>query len=128
MEGQVISPPPYSIIKGYLAAIDLVLDLDFEHLYTGHYPNKSGSEARLFLEESNDFVYRCDRAVADVLTQADGPLELADIHAGVDQLLGPYSAFAIELAMPVYAHLGKLVTEGRATTDQSGRQPTWRAV
>jgi hypothetical protein len=45
----------------------------------------------------------------------------------VDQLVGPYSAFAVELARPVYAHLDKLVAEGQATYDQSGGQPTWQA-
>jgi glyoxylase-like metal-dependent hydrolase (beta-lactamase superfamily II) len=127
MENQVISPPPYSTIEGYLAAIDAVLALDFEHLYTGHYANKSGDEARRFLEESKAFVYRCHQAVADVLGQAGRPLELAEIHHGVDQLLGPYSAFAVELAKPVHAHLDRLVSEGQAAVDQSGGQPTWKA-
>ena len=67
------------------------------------------------------------QTVADVLAQADGPLELVEIHQGVDQLLGPYSAFAIELAKPVYAHLGELVSEGQVAYDDSGSQPTWRA-
>ena len=127
MENVVISPPPYSTIQAYLDAIDVVLDLDFDHLYTGHYENKSGTEARRFLEESKAFVHRCQQTVADVLAQADGPLELVEIHQGVDQLLGPYSAFAIELAKPVYAHLGELVSEGQVAYDDSGSQPTWRA-
>lgn len=123
----IISPPPYSLIQAYLDAIDLVLGLDFEHLYTGHYANKSGQEARRFLEESKQFVQRCHQAVADSLAEANRPLTLAEVHQAVDLKLGPYPAFAIELAKPVYAHLEQLVLEQRAVREPGSQQPTWRA-
>jgi glyoxylase-like metal-dependent hydrolase (beta-lactamase superfamily II) len=128
MEDNVISPPPYSTIQGYLDAIELVLSLDFEHLYTAHYANKSGRAARQFLEESKDYVSRCHEAAADALRQAGKPLKLAEVPRAVDQKLGPYTAFAVELAKPVYAHLEQLVVEGRAVREQSGNQPVWRSA
>lgn len=127
MQDILISPPPYSTIQGYLDAIDLVLGLDFEHLYTGHYANKSGQAARRFLEESKQFVQQSHQAVADSLKEAGRPMTLAEVHRAVDQKLGPYTAFAIELAKPVYAHLEQLVLEKRAVRGRSGNQPTWQA-
>lgn len=128
MENEIISPPPYSLIQPYLDAVDLVLDLDFDHLYTGHYANKSGEEARQWLVESKEFVQRCHEAVADAIQEADQPLTLAEVHGEVDQKLGPFSAFAVELAKPVYAHLEALEGEGSVVRETGGDQPTWRVA
>jgi glyoxylase-like metal-dependent hydrolase (beta-lactamase superfamily II) len=127
MNDVIISPPPYSLTQPYLEAIDRVLGLDFQHLYTGHYANKSGAEARQWLAESRAFVYDCHEAVAETLKQAKTALTLAEVHAAVDQKLGPFTAFAVELAKPVYAHLEELVAAGLAAREQAGAQPTWRA-
>ena len=126
MNDVVISPPPYSLVQPYLNAIDLVLNLDFQYIYTGHYANKVGDEARQWLEESKVFVQDCRDAALDALTEANTPLTLAAIHAGVDQRLGPFTAFAVELAKPVYAHLEQLVVEGIVLRRQVGNQPTWQ--
>lgn len=127
MNNVIISPPPYSLVQPYLEAIDLVLGLDFQHLYTGHYANKSGNEARQWLEESKIFVQDCGEAVVGVLTEVGVPMTLAEVHAAVDQKLGPFTAFAVELAKPVYAHLEQLVAEGGAIRTRVGDQPTWQA-
>ncbi len=127
MDNNIISPPPYSLIDPYLAAIDLVLDLDFEYLYTAHYANLSGDEARQWLEESKRYVSDCHEAAYNALQESGRPMTLAEVHQIVDQDLGPYTAFAVELAKPVYAHLEQLVVEGRAVREQAGDQPTWRA-
>ena len=126
MEDVIISPPPYSLIQPYLDTIDVVLALDFEHMYTGHYVNKSGTAARQFLQESKAFVARCHAATEESLKETGCPLKLAAVHAAVDQKVGPVTAFAVELAKPVYAHLEQLVAEGRAIRDEDGRQPTWQ--
>lgn len=128
MEDNIISPPPYALIQPYLNGIDKVLSLDFEHLYTGHYVSKSGDEARQWLEESKQYVRDAHQAVAEVLQAADGPLTLPEVHEQANQKLGPYSAFAVELAMPVYAHLEQLVAEGKAEREQGEAQPEWRAT
>ena len=127
MQDVIISPPPYSSIQAYLDGIDLVLALDFEHLYTAHYANMSGQAARQFLEESKAYVQHCHETVADVLKATGRPMVLAEVYQAVDQKLGPYTAFALELAKPVYAHLEQLAAEGRAVRAQSGDQPTWQA-
>jgi hypothetical protein len=54
-------------------------------------------------------------------------MKLAEVHGAVDRKLGPYVAFAVELAKPVYAHLEQLVAEGRAVRGRDGDQPTWAA-
>jgi hypothetical protein len=127
MEDNIISPPPYSVIQPYLDAVDLVLELDFEHVYSGHYVNKSGQDARDWLEASKDYVRDCHQATAEALQEAGRPMKLAEVHAAVDCKLGPYVAFAVELAKPVYAHLEQLVSEGRAVRGRDGDQPTWAA-
>ena len=127
MEDNIISPPPYSVIQPYLDAVDLVLELDFEHLYTAHYVNKSGQEARDWVETSKQYIQDCHQATAEALQQAGRPMKLAEVHAAVDRKLGPYVAFAVELAKPVYAHLEQLVVEGHAVRGRDGNQPTWAA-
>lgn len=128
MEDNIISPPPYGLIQPYLDGIDRVLSLDFKHLYTGHYVPKSGDEARQWLQESKQYVRDAHEAVSEVLQEAARPLTLSQVHAEANERLGPYSAFAVELAMPVYAHLEQLVAEGLAEREQAEGQPTWRTT
>jgi glyoxylase-like metal-dependent hydrolase (beta-lactamase superfamily II) len=127
IEGELMMCPPYFAIDPYLDAIDRVLALDFDHLYTAHYGNRSGDEARRFLEDSKDYVRGCHQTVLDVVTEGGRPMRLSEIHHEVDQRLGPYPAFAVELAKPVYAHLGQLEAEGQVVREQDNGQPTWRA-
>lgn len=128
MEGKIISPPPYFQIQPYLDSIDLVLSLDFEHLYTGHYDPISGATARQWLEESKAFVGRTTEVVATILRSSPRPLTLPEVWAAANEALGPYTAFALELAGPVYAHLEQLVVDGLAVRTTVAGFPTWKAV
>ncbi len=128
MQGNIISPPPYFQIQPYLDSIDLVLGLDFEHLYTGHYDPISGPAARQWLEESKAFVGRTTEVVTTILRSSSRPLSLPEVYAAANDALGPYTAFTLELAGPVYAHLQQLVAEGRAARSSVAGFPVWQAA
>ncbi|MDQ4076111.1 MAG: MBL fold metallo-hydrolase [Chloroflexota bacterium] len=125
IEGELMMCPPYFAIQPYLDAIDRLLELDFEHLYTAHYSNRSGEEARRFLEESKAYVRDCHQTVYDILTSSGRRMTLSEVRDEVDRRLGPYPAFGVELAKPVYAHLEELVSEGRVARDKEGQQTAW---
>ena len=127
MEGNLISPPPYFVIDPYLQAIDCVLALDFDHVYTGHYDPISGEAARAWLYESKAHVQRTHEAVAGILKNADRPMTLPEMHAAANAEIGPYTVFAIEFAGPVYAHLEQLVMTGQAVRTQVDGFPAWVA-
>lgn len=128
MEGALISPPPYFQIRPYLDAIDRVLALDFDHLYTGHFDPLSGEAARTWLAESKAHVERTHHVVAHVLRSADRPLTLPEVHEATNAAVGPYPVFAIELAGPVYAHLEQLVADGEAYRGERDGYPSWQAT
>jgi glyoxylase-like metal-dependent hydrolase (beta-lactamase superfamily II) len=128
MQGQIISPPPYAQIQPYLDAVDTLLALDFEHFYTAHYPNMNREQGRAFLQQTRDFVTRTHAATIAALRETETPMTLAAVFQQVNEGLGPFSAFAVELAKPVYTHLEQLVAEGRARRSQQGDQPTWEAI
>jgi glyoxylase-like metal-dependent hydrolase (beta-lactamase superfamily II) len=125
MAGTIISPPPYALIDPYLGACDTVAALPFEHLLTAHYPNMNQAEGRAFVQQTKDFVGRMHAATQQALREQQRPLRLPEIHAAVDRLVGPFSAFAVELAKPVYAHLTQLVAAGQATRSDTPDGPAW---
>ncbi|MCO6450238.1 MAG: MBL fold metallo-hydrolase [Caldilineales bacterium] len=128
MDGNIVHPPPYFQIRPYLDSIDLLLSLDFEHLYTGHYHNMSGANARQWLTESKAHVQDSHAAIAGILQSAGRPLTLPEAHALANETIGPYEVFVIELAGPVYAHLQQLVAEGEASRVEMNGKPAWVAV
>lgn len=127
MEGHLISPPPYFVIDPYLQAIDRVLALDFDHLYTAHYDPMSGETARRWLHESKAHVQRTQEVVAGILQTAHKPMTLPEMHAAANAEVGPYTVFAIEFAGPVHAHLEQLVAAGQAARTRVGGFPAWVA-
>jgi glyoxylase-like metal-dependent hydrolase (beta-lactamase superfamily II) len=108
LQGRRISPPPYFAVAPYRRSIAQLLDLEPEHLLTAHYPAMRATAAAQFLRESAAFVDSLERAVTEVVASARGPLSLREVTRQVDARLGPYSAFANELAGPVKAHLDAL--------------------
>ncbi len=128
MEGALISPPPYFVIEPYLEAIDRVLALDFDHLFTAHYDPISSEAARAWLLESKTYVQHTHETMAGILQGAGRPMTLPEMHAEANAAIGPYTVFAIEFAGPVHAHLEQLVASGQAERVTVDGLPAWQAV
>ncbi len=104
--GNRLIPPRYYDAGAYEATIRRLRALDPELLLTAHYEVMERAAAREFLERSLDFV----RAVRSAV-RASRTRDLRALTAEVDAALGPFPAFAHELAASVRAHLAE--TGGR---------------
>lgn len=104
-EGRVIHPPPIVDIACYENTVRLLQALDPSQLLTGHYEVIEGDEVGRFLDESLSFVARAREFVA-----ASPEIPLAELLAGADAELGPFTSMANELAATLR---GVLLEQGR---------------
>jgi glyoxylase-like metal-dependent hydrolase (beta-lactamase superfamily II) len=100
--GNRLIPPRYYDAAAYEATIRRLQALDPELLLTAHYPVMERAAARDFLAQSLDFVARVRAAV-----RSAGTTELRALTEAVDAAVGPFPAFAHELAASVRAHLAE---------------------
>jgi glyoxylase-like metal-dependent hydrolase (beta-lactamase superfamily II) len=101
--GNRLIPPRYYDAAAYEATIRRLRALDPELLLTAHYPVMERAAAREFLDRSLAFVAAVRAAVRSARTT-----ELRALTAVVDAAVGPFPAFAHELAASVRAHLAEL--------------------
>jgi glyoxylase-like metal-dependent hydrolase (beta-lactamase superfamily II) len=94
--GTVLIPPRIYDLPGYRRTISALQALSPELLLTAHYPLMDRAAAAEFLDSCEVF---CDDAVR--VTQAiasAGEPQLRDLVAALDEQLGPYPEFVVELA------------------------------
>ncbi len=125
MEGKVISPPPYIVVKPYVEAIEKIMLLDIDFLLTGHYDIMRGEQAYQFLRESKDFVFRAERVIEELVKHQSVPISLMNIVEKSNELLGPFTVWWVDLVMPVYAHLTELEQQGKIHRCMKGTIPHW---
>jgi glyoxylase-like metal-dependent hydrolase (beta-lactamase superfamily II) len=104
--GKRLIPPRYYSAADYEATIRRLRTLDPALLLTAHYPVMEREAARAFLDTSLQFVHAVRDAVR-AATQA-GTTELWPLTQAVDAAVGPFPAFAHELAASVRAHLAEV--------------------
>jgi glyoxylase-like metal-dependent hydrolase (beta-lactamase superfamily II) len=104
--GKRLIPPRYYSAADYEATIRRLRTLDPALLLTAHYPVMEREAARAFLDASLQFVHAVRDAVR-AATQA-GTTELWPLTQAVDAAVGPFPAFAHELAASVRAHLAEV--------------------
>jgi len=97
--GELLIPPRIYDIDAYRETIRLVQGLAPDLLLTAHFPVMRGAEAAGFLEQSAAFVDDLEEAVE--AARSEGLTDLWEITRHVDQRLGPYPEFMIELAAAV---------------------------
>lgn len=119
MEGNVIHPPPYFDVEGYLGSARALQALRPERLLTAHYDVMEGAEVERFLAETIAFVEDVGRTVAETLA-ASGSLTLAELLAAADPAVGPFTSMPNELGGSLRAHLELLVRDGEAGVDAEG--------
>jgi len=125
MGKNVIHPPPYFDVEGYLGAARTLQALAPQRLLTAHYDVMEGEQVDRFLADTIAFVKDAGRIVEDALAEA-GELTLpAALELG-DSQLGPFTSMPNELAGSLRAHLRELVRQGRAQEDPSGLR--WTTV
>jgi glyoxylase-like metal-dependent hydrolase (beta-lactamase superfamily II) len=125
MDGNVIHPPPYFDVAGYLGAARTLQALHPQRLLTAHYDVIEGEEVDRFLADTVAFVEDARRLVAEALADR-GSLTLPEVLALGDPRLGPFTSMPNELAGSLRAHLRELVQQGRAEEDPSGLR--WTSV
>ena len=125
LEQNVIHPPPYFDVAGYLGAARTLQALAPERLLTAHYDVLEGAEVERFLADTVEFVEDAGRIVADAL-ESRRALTLRQLLELGDPQLGPFTSMPNELAGSLRAHLRELVCLGRAREDPSGLR--WEAI
>jgi glyoxylase-like metal-dependent hydrolase (beta-lactamase superfamily II) len=91
--GHVIHPPPIVDVAGYEKSVRLLQELDPAQLLTAHYDVIQGDDVGRFLDESLAFIARVREFVA-----ASPDISLAELLAGADAELGPFTSMSNELA------------------------------
>ena len=125
MDGNVISPPPYSDVTAYEGSVRLLRSLSPQRLLTAHYEVMEGEDAAGFLDESATFIGRARRVVSEALAE-HGELTLRELLAISNPELGPFTVMENELAGTLRAHLRELVAAGRAEETPGEDPPAWR--
>src|SRR4051812_4965640 len=100
--GNRLIPPRYYEAAAYEATIRRLRALDPELLLTAHYDVMERPAAREFLDRSLEFVRAVRAAV-----RASPTRDLRALTEEVDAAVGPFPAFAHELAASVRAHLAE---------------------
>jgi glyoxylase-like metal-dependent hydrolase (beta-lactamase superfamily II) len=103
--GRRLIPPRYYTAAGYEATLRALRALDPELLLTAHFEVMERAAARVFLDRSLAFVAEVRDAVHAGVRA--GTTALPSLTAAVDEVVGPYPAFAHELAASVRAHLAE---------------------
>jgi hypothetical protein len=119
MDGNVIHPPPYFDVEGYLGAARTLQALAPQRLLTAHYDVIEGKQVGRFLADTIAFVEDAGRIAEQALAEA-GELTLPQVLELGDAQLGPFTSMPNELAGSLRAHLRELVRQGRAQEDPSG--------
>jgi glyoxylase-like metal-dependent hydrolase (beta-lactamase superfamily II) len=104
--GNRLIPPRYYSVAHYEATIRRLRALDPALLLTAHYPVMERGAARVFLDRSLAFVHAVREAVRTGVRA--GTTELWPLTQAVDATVGPFPAFAHELAASVRAHLAEV--------------------
>lgn len=117
--GEVIQPPPYFDVAGYLASARALQALEPRLLLTAHYDVIEGADVDRFLADTIAYVEDAARLTERILG-ASGTACLAELVRAIDPVLGPYSSMPNELGGSLRAHVQALVAEGRAHEDPSG--------
>jgi glyoxylase-like metal-dependent hydrolase (beta-lactamase superfamily II) len=100
--GNRLIPPRYYSARDYEATIRRIRALDPELLLTAHYDVMERDAGREFLDRSLAFV----QSVRDAV-RAGTTTDLRPLTQEVDAAVGPFPAFAHELAASVRAHLAE---------------------
>lgn len=119
MDGNVIHPPPYFDVAGYLGAARTLQALAPHRLLTAHYDVMEGEQVTRFLADTVAFVEDAGRIAESALREA-GELTLPQVLELGDAELGPFTSMPNELAGSLRAHLQELARQGRAQEDPSG--------
>ncbi|MBV9003483.1 MAG: MBL fold metallo-hydrolase [Solirubrobacterales bacterium] len=101
--GNKLIPPRYYDAEAYRATIRRIRALEPQLLLTSHYPPMNGSEARAFCERSLGYVDAVEAVVREGL--AAGENSLGQLVERVDERLGPFPEFTVEIAAGVRSHL-----------------------
>jgi glyoxylase-like metal-dependent hydrolase (beta-lactamase superfamily II) len=125
LEGNVIHPPPYFDVPGYVGSARLLQELGPARLLTAHYDVIEGDAVARFLDATIAFVERVAAEVRLAL-ESEGNLTLETLLARADPVLGPFTSMPNELAGPLRAHLRELVCAGLAVESPTGLAWSWR--
>lgn len=125
VDGNLIAPPPYFNLPGYLKTLDLLDSLGLNMLLTAHYPIMRGEAVRQFLTLSRQFVHRLRAAVVQTLAEARTHMTLREITHESNARTNRFTVMAVELTGPVLAHLQELEQAGAALRTVRSGKPAW---
>jgi len=129
-DGEPAFPPTYRDTDPYLASIAAFRALDPELLLTAHYPVYEGAAVTDFLNLSEAYTERLDRAIEAALRASGGPVTSLDLIRSIATDVGPWDPAAADyLIFPVTGNLERLVERGSVTVGEraDGRR-TWTWV
>jgi glyoxylase-like metal-dependent hydrolase (beta-lactamase superfamily II) len=124
--GGKAAPPPYTDVLAYRGTIETIRSLDLDLILGCHYPVMRGGEIHQFIDDSQEWSERAERAVGELLVTTDEPVTLGDAMDRLDPELGPFAA-PRELQWALLAHLDYAVQLGSARRTTLDEIVAWEA-
>jgi NAD(P)-dependent dehydrogenase (short-subunit alcohol dehydrogenase family)/glyoxylase-like metal-dependent hydrolase (beta-lactamase superfamily II) len=128
MDGSWAMGPTYLDVAAYLRTIAALRLWGAQTMAGCHWPVHRGEAAvAAFLDESQQFVERADRALLTELAGAPDGLSLRELIAALGPQLGSWPRSAdLELVYALAGHVERLAAQGRIVADRSGQLVRFR--
>lgn len=128
MDGSWAMGPTYLDVAAYLRTIAALRLWGAQTMAGCHWPLHRGEAAvAAFLDESQQFVERADRALLTELAGAPDGLSLRELIAALGPQLGSWPRSAdLELVYALAGHAERLAAQGRIVADRSGQPVRFR--
>jgi glyoxylase-like metal-dependent hydrolase (beta-lactamase superfamily II) len=125
--GGMAIPVTYYYVDIYLSTLRYFESFTIDRLYSGHWPNLSGEEARDFIAESRQTVEMIDRVIITSLASQPGGLTLKELIDTVSNAVGDWPHDTRSLAMfPVKGHMERLEAQEKVRAIRGGRPVKWQ--
>ena len=126
-EGKLALPVTYYQVDLYLSTLRHFEKLEFDSLYSGHWPNMTGEEARDFIADSRRTVELFDRVILDSLKKNAAGRTLKELIGTVADAVGDWPAESCVFAMfAVKGHLDHLEEQRKVKVQRGSRPVKWQ--
>lgn len=116
VRGRRAMPPTYRDVDRYVDSIQRLRALEPSAIHTSHLGSFTGDAVIDVLDRSVRHVERFDQHLLDALATR-GPVSLRELAEYLMSRIGPWPAPLATFAMPVAAHIDRIVARGLATVE-----------
>lgn len=124
--GSPVMPPTYRNVEEYVRSIRDIQELNPSVIHTSHLGSFAGDNAAELLRTSLEHTSKVDQALMELLPSRSRMSLRKLVQLVAARLGGPWLAPPATLAMPLVAHLERLVSTGAVHASGAGKSRTFR--